>query len=452
MSQPSLLEDFLLYTKHIKSPDNFIIGSFYWMIGAALQRRVWLNSTKSGIFPNTYTGLCGGPGVGKGIIIKPVTDMLRYHKISSTTNSMETSIDKMLSKATKEGATPDTIKLLQQAKESMQQLAEVGNKKSNPRDEKYLFPIGADATTFQSMVQEHGGAVRVFYSTPCPIAPSGIYTYHSIIFILQEASSLFEENAKMKVDYLLHAYDCSDYKYKTKTQGEDIIKRSSLSLLFGTTPDFVRTAFSNSLFTEGFTSRCIFIYGKESRFEDWKIPELTPEQCAAEQRILERLKMISKLFGLCCLSPEAEAMMDSYFKGIDCQHKKDAQKNDDKLEPYFARKNLHVQKIAMCVHFADSDSMTIDVESLDKAFKFLSSIEETMAYCLNIRGFNPGGDLSRRIHKFIKERGGRQGMLYTEIVIKFSDDGTMQQIDEALNLLMVANKIKQDGGYYLSNT
>lgn len=445
-----LLDDFMIYTKSIKSPENFIKASFWWMIGAALQRRVWLNSSKQGIFPNMYMGLCGGPGVGKGIIIKPVIDMLRYHKINTTTNTMENNIDKMLKEASSGNTTPETIQLLQQAKEAMAQLTEAGHKKSNPRDEKYLFPIGADATTFQSMVQEHGAAIRVFYTTPCPIAPSGIYTYHSIIFALQEASSLFEEHAKTKIDYLLHAYDCSDYKYKTKTQGEDIIKRSSLSLLFGTTPDFVRTAFSNSLFTEGFTSRTFFIYGKESRFEDWKIPEQTPEQCAAEQRILNRLKELSKFFGQCILSPEAEKLMDDYFKGPNCKHKQDLQTHDDKLEPYFARKNLHIQKIAMCMHFADKDSMTIEAECVDKAFKFLAEIEATMVYCLNIRGFNPGGDLSRRILKYIKERGGKNGMLYSEIVLKFSDDGSMQQIDEALNLLMIGNKIKQNGGYYLA--
>jgi hypothetical protein len=277
------------------------------------------------------------------------------------------------------------------------------------------------------------------------MAPSGSYTHHSIIFTLQEASSLFEKNSKRIVDYLLHAYDCSDYTYKTKTQGIDIIKRSSLSLLFGTTPDFIRNAFTDQLLGEGFSSRTMFVYGKEARFEDWRIADSTLEQSAIENTILNRLKELSKMFGQCSMSEEAIEFMDAYFKGDDCPYKKEMKKMDEKLKHYYARKNLHVQKIAMCMHFADSNDFEIPLWCFKKAMEFLSSIEETMIFCLNTKSANPTGDLSRRIYKHIRENSVAS---YSELVLKFSDDGDMKTIEEALSILMIGDKIKQEGMYY----
>lgn len=442
-----LYDDFLHYTKGIKSPECFIESAYYWMIGAALQRRVWLHNHEAPVFPNLYIGLCGGPGVGKGIILKPTIDLIQYHKLAATENSTEKQIDKMLAEGAKQGSTPETILLLQQAKEAMAHIKDAGDdKKKGQHEDKLLFPVGADSTTFASIVQQHGQAVRVFHTNPCPMAPSGIYTYHSLILTLQEASSLFEKNAKQVVDYLLHAYDCSDYKYKTKTQGTDIIKRSSLSLLFGTTPDFIRNAFTDQLLGEGFSSRTIFVYGKESRFENWRIDTFSPEQQASKNRIITRLKEISKLFGQCTMSEEACKFMDDYF--IHGDYKKDMQKADPKIQHYFARKNLHVQKVAMCIHFGESNSFNIPLEPFKQAFDYLTRMEENMIYCLNTKSINPAGELSRRILKYIRELGSYTGLSLTEIVIRFADDANMALVEEALELLILQDKIKQDGQNY----
>jgi hypothetical protein len=446
-NEPSLYENFMCYTKGIKSPECFIESAYYWMIGAALQRRVWLHNHEAPIFPNLYIGLCGGPGVGKGIILKPTIDLIQYHKLASTENSTEKQLDKMLSGAAKGGTTPETILLLQQAKEAMAHIKDAGEqKKTGMTEEKLLFPVGADSTTFASIVQQHGQAVRIFHTNPCPMAPSGIYTYHSLILTLQEASSLFEKNAKQVVDYLLHAYDCSDYKYKTKTQGTDIIKRSSLSLLFGTTPDFIRSAFTDQLLGEGFSSRTIFVYGKDSRFENWRIAEFTPDQQVAKNKILVRLKELSKAFGQCRMSPEACKFMDEYFIGG--PYKNEMTKADPKLQHYFARKNLHVQKLALCIHFGDSDSMEIPLDPFLKAFNYLARMEENMIYCLNTKSQNPAGELSRRVLKYIKELGAYTGVTLTEIVIRFADDANMELVEEALKLLIMQDKVKQVGQSY----
>jgi hypothetical protein len=120
-------------------------------------------------------------------------------------------------------------------------------------------------------------------------------------------------------------------------------------------------------------------------------------------------------------------------------------KMDEKLKHYYARKNLHVQKIAMCMHFADSNDFEIPLWCFKKAMEFLSSIEETMIFCLNTKSANPTGDLSRRIYKHIRENSVAS---YSELVLKFSDDGDMKTIEEALSILMIGDKIKQEGMYY----
>src|SRR5437899_153738 len=78
---PSNYEKWRIFMDWCISPDCYIDFSFYNMIAAALQRRVWTGPKHSPLFANHYTILVGEPGVGKGLPIKEVTKIIKYHKL-----------------------------------------------------------------------------------------------------------------------------------------------------------------------------------------------------------------------------------------------------------------------------------------------------------------------------------------------------------------------------------
>src|SRR6188768_4309029 len=76
----SNLERWKYYCTTLTSPDSFIEFGFYFMISAALQRRVWRGGDRAPLFPNQYLIFVADPGIGKGQISRQVELMLRHHK------------------------------------------------------------------------------------------------------------------------------------------------------------------------------------------------------------------------------------------------------------------------------------------------------------------------------------------------------------------------------------
>src|SRR5437667_9649237 len=71
------------YMSGFSSPDNYIDWGWYYLIAASLQRRVWCGPLHSPLYSNNYTILVGEPGIGKGLVIKQVSEFLRFHKIEN---------------------------------------------------------------------------------------------------------------------------------------------------------------------------------------------------------------------------------------------------------------------------------------------------------------------------------------------------------------------------------
>jgi hypothetical protein len=203
----------------------------------------------------------------------------------------------------------------------------------------------------------------------------------------------------------------------------------------------MRHAFNDKLLGEGFASRTIFVYGARNRFEAFRIEDHTPEQLMARERLILRLKELSLIFGQCVRTDEALEFLKHYFS---IEHPKRRDKADPKLKHYLSRKNLHLQKLAMCIHYADSDDMVIGVKPFQEAVEIIDPIEDTMILCLNTRSNNFINDLQRDIFRYLQ--GGPKD--FADIIVKFFDEGNQIQIMEAIEFLKTANKIKQDGVKY----
>lgn len=444
------------YLKDCNSPNSFIDASFYAIIGAALQRRVWVGPEFRPLFANTYNLLVGPPGVGKGMVIKPAAEFVREHKLLRKQPPVEANraniakvqddVDKDVEVAHFSDSRTEVERLVAQHKASNRT---VGNDPKTQADKTIplLFPVAADATTYEALVNSIASCSR-FINYKKYVPETGThklecYTHSSIGFFLEEVASLFRKNTNDTVNFLLQTYDCGDYEYDTIKRGKDRITRCCVNLLGGTTPGFLERIFDASLIDEGFSARTWFIYEITNRMQNLFYKELTTEQAEGRIHILNHIKKLSCLYGQVRYSPEAEAFLEHWFKNI---HSSIRANTSEKLVPYYARKNIHIQKMAMLMHFADDAEMNdlgrplnlISAETCQRALNYLNGIEKNMHYALNFNNRNPLYNLAKKIETYLKKNGKQT---FFDLLLEFGANLREAELTEIMLMLTNTGKV-----------
>ena len=246
------LERWRFYMKDITSPDIFIDMGFYYMISAALQRRVYLGSDERPLFPNLYIILVADPGIGKGLVIIPVAQFLKHHKMKrlklpgvKMPTPDESLNEDMMNALMEEYAQVNNLTLPGigmdgRSKDGQGSSAQDSITKKKLTDEPLVIPMSADAITYEGLVRNNARAIRSVVppanGVASGLAKNGVYTHSSICFCLEEISSLFRQHTHDVVNYLIRTYDCGDYRYETKTQGIEQVKNTCVNLFGGTQP------------------------------------------------------------------------------------------------------------------------------------------------------------------------------------------------------------------------
>lgn len=396
------LEKWRIYTRDICSPLSYCDWGFIYLVGAALQRRVWIGSFDRGIFPNLYIILVGKPGLGKGQVIGPINDLLKHHK-----------------KPLLEGQ--DVSK------------------------QKTLINVGADSTTFESLLREMSNSIDKFnYKKILPSGQPdiGTYLHASLAFSLEEVSSLFNKDSEKISTFLLQAYDCKDYDRKTKTQGSDILKRICLSLLGGTTPDNMFDTFSNKILSDGFASRTIFVYEHSNRSTPFILPPLSEEQLQIKEELLEFILQLTKCYGQYTYTEEANIYVEEWWQ-LEQIPSNRINKNQ-KMEGYYARKKVNTQKLCLILHHMDCDNgaehpKQIGVETVRLAIKLLGDVEKRMHYAFMSGGRNPLNKSQKEIMAFMQQCN--RPLRYIEILEEFLGDLRDVELKECLQVLAAIGHI-----------
>jgi hypothetical protein len=427
----NLLEYWKLYNRESIAPDSFIEMSLYYMVSAALQRKVWLQSADRAIFPNQYLVLCAPPGVGKGLVIRPASVILRHHKLDPIANFQESAMKSSMDK-------DHVMELINTAKElQLKEQIKQGDEWEAP----LLIPLSAQATTFESLVNTHSKAVsRINPSQPDPkLCKNGVYTHSSLAILLDEMSTLFRKQSDDLVQYLIAGYDCQDiFEYKTKTQGKDRVRKGCINLLAGTTPEFLQNSSVEKLFGDGFFSRIVIIYEQKSKAERFDFPDTTTEQELAFQRIIDHVYRIAQLFGQVKYDPEAYDYMKHYTEVVMPGKPVNP---DPKLEYYYSRKKLHLQKAILARHFSHSLDMTIRLEDCVYCTDmFDKRLEPKMHLALNKAGRNPLASIGDKIIKYLRVGGPAN---YINIWMKFESDVREAELIEILKGLEERGQIKK---------
>ncbi len=426
--------------KDVTSPQSWVDFGFYYLIAASLQRRVWTGPAHRPLFPNVYVIFCGPPGTGKNLVITPIAEILRFFKLEKPGQKAEP--DTKI-----EAVDPAVMEAINAANWATATMSNMHKYKPRSLEKPLLIPVAADAVTYEALVHAMSKATRNInykeWDEPNNKHIMKIYTHCSLCFCLEEISSLFRRKTEDVVNFLIKVYDCGDYEYVTKTQGEDMIRRSCLNFLGATTPSFMETTFDDGLLNDGFSSRAWFLFESQNRFNTLKFPELTADQLRARNELKEHIKKLTELYGPVQFTPDAEAYLEDWWVNI---HPTQKPNNSPKLEYYYARKNIHVKKLAIAKHFGEDASMNsmgfpanpITLDECISSMHDLGIIETKMHYALNFEGRNPMAAVARKIVRFLVKTGPHSSK---DLLIEFFDDVNGTQLSEVLNHLITVGKI-----------
>lgn len=367
----SLYEDWCLYTKDVQSPQPFVDAAFYFMIGAALQRRVWFGDLDfHAVFPNQYIAFIGPASAGKSLITSPMKELL---ELPADVKSPEDDL----------------------AAELLGEEAETNRKGARQP----LIYIAPNSTTFEQFTQETS-RVAYLHRYLDPQGRRKAYHHSSLVFILDELTSIFKKNAEQLSDFLLEAYNGGrKYVRKLKHSDTDFCTNMCISLLGNTTLGKFQSLQNQDILSDGFMARTIIVYGVEKRFHLYSIPPLTEEQKAAKLRLQSYIRQLTSLYGPVTLNDEAKEYIHYHFE----LNPRLVQTNKHPmLDEYYGRKNLHHQKILFAVHFARSMDMTITREDAEAATAHLAKLEKDMHIPFVGMGRNESAKLTEDIFRFIK--------------------------------------------------
>jgi hypothetical protein len=218
------------------------------------------------------------------------------------------------------------------------------------------------------------------------LTQSQIDGHSSMTAFSSEFASLLASSGLDMINFLTDVYDCpSAWSHKTKAGGTNKINAPYLNLISCTTPESLSEAMPLQSVGIGFTSRVVFIYEDVPRRRP-PFPKLSPEQVELKQLLVHDLVAMSQLAGEYHFTDDAKASYEQWYVER-IEHPNPT--GDPRLNGYFARKSMHVIKIAMVVAASMRDELLITQDDLTTALQLLGNIETNIPRVFSSIGKNP---------------------------------------------------------------
>jgi hypothetical protein len=125
----------------------------------------------------------------------------------------------------------------------------------------------------------------------------------------------------------------------------------------------------------------------------------------------------------------------------DAQHKR--ANNSPKLLPYYARKNITVQKLAMVVHFMNHLTMEVNIDECKEAIAITERAERQMHFAVQLEAGNPLSKVTIDIERFVA-KNHEQGLRKQDLLLEFWGELPQGEnsLDSVLAFLISTGKLE----------
>ena len=249
------VDAFYDYTSFLPSPAIFRKWSAITGIAGALERKVWVNTQGSNLYPNLYTILVAPPGVGKSVVTRRIESLwqsLADHHVASSNVTKAALIDE-----------------LDEAQRTIVRPGEV----------------------------------------PATVS------FNSLKVLSNELGVLVPQYDSEFMSVLTDLYDGSRYAERRRSAKDGGIKINNpqLNILTGTTPAHLRDFLPQGAFDQGFLSRAFLIYSGETKITP--LFDVVTGDKAVMKGIQADFKIIGKLYGEMSFTPEAAEAITKWHMG-----------------------------------------------------------------------------------------------------------------------------------------
>lgn len=239
------IELFLKYTDGLPTPDIFRLWAGIGAVAGALERRVWIETARSKLYPNMYVLLVGRPGVGKSQAIQPVGELWK------------------------------------QAKD---------------------IHVAPDNLTKPALIDAIAAAGRRIIRSETEMVE-----YHSLAVASSEFGVLVPAHDLEFLNTLNHVYDNpASYRENRRSMGDNQIDISNpqLTIIGGTQPAYLANLLPEEAWGMGFTARLMLIYSGETK----RVSLFAKQEPRIDgySTLVSRMKAICKLYGPLSFEPDAE--------------------------------------------------------------------------------------------------------------------------------------------------
>ena len=367
-----ILQEYLNYTKESESPESYHIWVFLSMVSALIGKRAWIKFNYFNTYPNMYVILVSLPGVGK--------------------KSTAMRIGRQL---VEEAETPAKITY--------------------------------DAITREALIGELENAFCLY-----EISETKKYGSSPLTAIASELVILLSGGGPM-VEFLTDIYDSDkQWKYKTKNMGENVIHNPCLNIISGVTTDNFCNRIIKDAVASGFISRSIIVYDNDVKVASpFNLPN--SGQMDSRQKVVERFRKISGMYGEVTFTPEAKKMFEEWYTA----EFNELHRRATNME-FQSRKHIHVVKCAMLLAISEL-KLVIDVFELKAAIELLRRVEANMKFVYMSAGANKYSDLYLRILSAIKSVNYIE---YHELLQFFMKDVDEEDFVKILNTMQSAKYIE----------
>lgn len=251
---PDWVDAFSEYVSPSGTPPRLRRWAAINAIAGALERKTWVRTAGSNLYPNLYTILVSPPGKGKSRAINAVRDMwkcLPEHRIAASDVSKASLID--------------------------------------------------------DLADGERNIIRPGSNPP-------VYSFHSLLVASLELGVLLPEFANDFMNTLTDLYDGYHYSERKRTKSLMIeMKAPNLHLLAGTTPNYLSNLLPIGAWDQGFLSRVILVYDAESvKKSMFANDAFSPTQ---RKELEDDFKEIGQLFGEFSFTEEVMETFDAWYMG-----------------------------------------------------------------------------------------------------------------------------------------
>lgn len=310
------------------------------MVGAALERRVWVKTGNFVTFPNLYTLLVAPPGTGKQVI--------------------------------------STVR------EIMYNVMEPGTRLR-------AFRVADKSVTKASLID------ILFESKKTKVRPNGeSYSYSALFVGSEEFSVLLPSHDMEFIGSLNGIYNNEENHTERRRHGHPPrieIEFPVLNLLGGIQPSLMSSNFPEEVWTTGLGRRVIMVFSSETRIRN---PfEVTERPSSLRLRLMTRLGEISKLEGQITWGPVAmEKFIAWWMEGGP------PVPNHTKLNSYRTNRAMNMMKLCGIAVASRGGEMVIDDDDWTRALSWLIEAEKTMPDIFRAMGGKSDQSVIEELHRW----------------------------------------------------